>query len=103
MTWIYLTIPLMLVAIGIATVPVLYYSVREHRRIHGPTVDRPNTKPTRSDYWTRTVSYHDIRARQAAIARQPGQATTTLEGGDPATHDGRDATERERTPEPTLA
>jgi len=103
MTWIYLTIPLMLVAIGIATVPVLYYSIREHRRFHGQPAARPNHKPTRSDYWTRTVSHHDIRARQAGIARQPGQATATHEGGYPDPHEDHDETERERTPEPTLA
>jgi hypothetical protein len=103
MTWIYLTIPLMLVAIGIATVPVLYCSIREHQRIHGQAVARSNTKPVRSDYWTRSVSRHDIRARQAVRAGEPDRATTTLEVRDPGTDGERDEASRERTPEPTLA
>jgi hypothetical protein len=102
MTWVYLTIPLMLVAIGIATVPVLYCSIREHQRIHGQTVARSNTKPVRSDYWTRSVSHHDIRARQAVRA-EPGRATATLEVRDPDTDQEREQASRERMSEPTLA
>jgi hypothetical protein len=66
MTWLFITLPIMLVAIGIATVPVLYYSIREHQRIHGRHVARPRTKATKpipSDYRTRSVSHQDIRAR----------------------------------------
>ncbi|HEX3840228.1 MAG TPA: hypothetical protein VHU85_05500 [Acidimicrobiales bacterium] len=102
MTWIYLTIPLMLLAIGIATVPVLYFSIREHRRLHGPAAPRPTSKPMRSDYWTRPVSHHDIRTRRAVRASQSGRATATLEAHDPATGEDRDETERQRRPEPTL-
>jgi hypothetical protein len=35
MTWFYITAPLMLLGVAIATIPVLLLSVREHRRIHG--------------------------------------------------------------------
>lgn len=77
MTWLYLTIPLMLLAIGIATVPVLYYTIREHRLIHGhPDAAHSNAKPVRSDYWTRSVSHHEIRARHEARTRRDNRAIT---------------------------
>jgi hypothetical protein len=100
MTWFYVTLPLMLLAIGIATLPVLYYSIREHRLIHGqsPTA-RSNAKPTRSDYWTRSVSHHDIRARHQISAGEDNRGTIAVEDGE-ATHveDQDEAAGDERDP-----
>ncbi|HWE70647.1 MAG TPA: hypothetical protein VG205_09805 [Acidimicrobiales bacterium] len=70
----------MLLAIGIATLPVLYYSIREHRLIHGqPPTARSNAKPTRSDYWTRSVSHHDIRARHEVTVGEENRGAITVE------------------------
>jgi hypothetical protein len=46
-------VPLMLVAVAIATVPVLYHSVREHNLIHHGRPTRPG--PSTSRYPTRKV------------------------------------------------
>ncbi len=53
MTWFFIMVPLMLVAVAIATVPVLYHSVREHNLINHGAAAKP--KPIRSDYTTRQV------------------------------------------------
>jgi hypothetical protein len=53
MTWIFVTIPLMIVAVAIATVPVLYHSVREHRLLDGDAVPTRRPVPRSSEYWTR--------------------------------------------------
>jgi hypothetical protein len=41
---ILIMVPLMIVAVAVAVVPVLYYSIREHRLIHAasPTRTGPN-------------------------------------------------------------
>jgi hypothetical protein len=64
MTWILITLPLMVVAVAIATVPVLYWSVREHRHLHGQPAIGHRATPAPSAYWTRSVSHQDIRARR---------------------------------------
>ena len=91
MTWNYVTLPLMLLTIGIATVPVLYCTIREHRLIHGQSsTARSNAKPIRSDYWTRSVSHHDIRARHEVRAGQDNRATITVEVREAAPDAGND-------------
>ena len=40
MTLFFIMVPLMITAVLIATIPVLYHSVREHRLIHSGTADR---------------------------------------------------------------
>lgn len=57
MTWFFIMVPLMLLAVAIATVPVLYHSVREHNLIHHGTPTRP--KPPRPGYSTRQVEVSD--------------------------------------------
>jgi hypothetical protein len=54
MTWFFIMVPLMLVAAAIATVPVLYHSVREHNLINHGAATRP--RPTTSAYSTRQVA-----------------------------------------------
>jgi hypothetical protein len=41
MTLFIIMVPLMIAAVAIATVPVLWHSVREHRLIHTGSADRP--------------------------------------------------------------
>jgi hypothetical protein len=53
MTWFFIMVPLMLVAVAIATVPVLYHSVREHNLINHGSATKP--KPIRPEYTTRSV------------------------------------------------
>ena len=54
MTLFIIMVPLMIVATAIATVPVLYHSVREHRLIHTGSATRP--KPVAdTGYSIRTV------------------------------------------------
>ena len=67
MTWFIITFPVMVVAVAIATVPVLYHSIREHRRLHdGPAPRRPHRDARRAAYWTRpgpqrAVTTHEER------------------------------------------
>ena len=53
MTWLFIMVPLMVVAVAIATVPVLYHSVREHNLINYGSATKP--KPIRPEYTTRSV------------------------------------------------
>ena len=69
MTWFFVTIPLMIVAVAIATVPVLYHSVREHRLLRGGTVRRVGTVPGSAAYRTRPA-----RARTEAAGRDHSAA-----------------------------
>ncbi len=55
MTLIFIMVPLMIAAIAIATVPVLYHSVREHRLIHTGSAARVRPVAT-SEYSVRTVA-----------------------------------------------
>ena len=67
MTLLIIMVPLMLAAIAIATVPVLYHSVREHRLIHTGSATR--LKPVAaSAYSVRTVpkDHSDHREKVAA-------------------------------------
>jgi hypothetical protein len=67
MTLLIIMVPLMIAAIAIATVPVLYHSVREHRLIHTGSATR--LKPVAaSEYSVRTVSkdHSDHREKVAA-------------------------------------
>jgi hypothetical protein len=54
MTWFFVTLPLMIVAVGIAVVPVVYHSLREHRALQEGALPHPTTGDARSsEYWTR--------------------------------------------------
>jgi hypothetical protein len=55
MTLFIIMVPLMLAATAIATVPILYHSVREHRLIHTGSATRPRPVAA-SGYSIRTVS-----------------------------------------------
>jgi hypothetical protein len=41
MTLFIIMVPLMVAAVAVATVPVLFHSVREHRLIHADPAERP--------------------------------------------------------------
>ncbi len=67
MTLFIIMVPLMIAAIAIATVPVLYHSVREHRLIHTGSATR--LKPVAaSQYSVRTVSKDDTDNRHKVAA-----------------------------------
>ena len=67
MIWFFVTIPIMIVAVAIATVPILYHSVREHRLLNGETV--PVSGPVRSsEYRTRPARAQVVEAGQERSA-----------------------------------
>jgi hypothetical protein len=53
MTWFFIMMPLMVLAVAIATVPVLYHSVREHNLIHYGAPTKPRQR--RPGYAARRV------------------------------------------------
>ena len=53
MIWFFVTIPIMIVAAAIATVPILYHSVREHRLLNGESVPARRPVPRSPEYRTR--------------------------------------------------
>jgi len=58
MTLFIIMVPLMVAAVAIATIPVLYHSIREHRLIH--TGSAAKTKPAAdTGYSVRTVRADD--------------------------------------------
>ncbi|HUY66622.1 MAG TPA: hypothetical protein VMV06_07375 [Acidimicrobiales bacterium] len=69
MTWFFITIPLMIVAVAIATIPVLYHSVREHRLLQEGTLPTCRAVPRSAEYWTRPA-----RARTVATGREHSTA-----------------------------
>ncbi len=54
MTLVFVMVPLMVAAVAIATVPILYHSVREHRLIHGGSA-RKVRAPAAAGYSIRRV------------------------------------------------
>ncbi|HZM56929.1 MAG TPA: hypothetical protein VFC03_18075 [Acidimicrobiales bacterium] len=63
MTLFIIMVPLMVAAVLIATVPVLYYSVRENRLIHSGSADKP--KPDMDNrYFVRKVTPAQRQQRQ---------------------------------------
>jgi hypothetical protein len=64
MTLFIIMVPLMVAAVVIATVPVLYHSVREHRLIHSGSAEKPKA-PADTGYSIRKVSPEERRARSA--------------------------------------
>jgi len=64
MTLFIIMVPLMVAAVIIATVPVLYHSVREHRLIHSGSAEKPKSSVD-TGYSIRKVSPEDRSARSA--------------------------------------
>ncbi len=68
MTFFIIMVPLMVAAVLIATVPVLYHSVREHREIHSGSADKPRAQAD-TGYSVRKVSPVERAMRQAERER----------------------------------
>ena len=68
MTLFIIMVPLMVVAVLIATVPVLYHSVREHHEIHARS-DRGSDAQAANGYSIRKVSPTERAMRQAQRER----------------------------------
>jgi len=68
MIWFFVTIPIMIVAVAIATVPILYHSVREHRLLNGETVPVSGPVPRSSEYRTRPARAQVVEAGQERSA-----------------------------------
>jgi hypothetical protein len=65
MTWFLITLPLMIVAVAIATVPVLYHSIREHRQLHDGVAPRRSHRDAQgAAYWTRPGRRRAVRTHQ---------------------------------------
>jgi hypothetical protein len=67
MIWFFVTLPLMVVAVGIATVPVVYHSVREHRMLHGGATGS-SEDVLAAGYWTRPGPPRGDRAGAGDLA-----------------------------------
>lgn len=63
MTWFFIMVPLMVVAVAIAIVPVLYHSVREHNLINHGSPNKP--KPATPVYAIRRI---DVAERHKVAA-----------------------------------
>jgi hypothetical protein len=64
MTLLIIMVPLMVVAIAVATVPVLYHSVRENRLIHSGSAAKLKPQAD-TGYSIRKISPAERRVRQA--------------------------------------
>jgi hypothetical protein len=53
MTWIYVTIPLMVIATAIATLPLIHLIVREERAHRTTVPDAVHERARPEAYWTR--------------------------------------------------
>jgi hypothetical protein len=67
MTLFFIMVPLMVAAVAIATIPILYHSIREHRLVHSGSADKPRV-PLASGYSVRKVpaGEHRVAAQRAA-------------------------------------
>ena len=68
MIWFFVTIPIMIVAVAIATVPILYQSVREHRVLNGETVPVRRPVPRSPEYRTRPARTQVVEAARERSA-----------------------------------
>ncbi len=67
MTLFLIMVPLMVAAVAIATVPVLYHSVREHRLIHSGSAEKPRA-PMATGYSVRKVTPAQRQVQRQEVA-----------------------------------
>jgi len=67
MTLFLIMVPLMVAAVAIATVPILYHSVREHRLIHSGSAEKPRV-PVATGYSVRKVTPTERQVQRQKVA-----------------------------------